>query len=112
MQSVHASALIPLADLFISAVGYNSFHEAIYGQVPTIFIPQMASFMDDQRARAKAAADREVSILIEPWEHLSLTKKIDDCLAGGSEKLRENLRGLNLPAAGNLDASRHILEVL
>lgn len=112
VQSVHASALIPLADLFISAVGYNSFHEAIYGQVPTIFIPQMASFMDDQRARGKAAADREVAILVEPWELLSLTQMIDDCLAGRSEMLRANLRGLNLPAPGTAAASQHILEVL
>lgn len=112
VQSVHASALIPLADLFISAVGYNSFHEAIYGQVPTIFIPQMASFMDDQRARGKAAADREVAILIEPWELLSLTQVIDDCLAGRSDSLRANLRGLNLPAPGTAAASQHILEVM
>ncbi len=110
VQSVHASALIPLADLFISAVGYNSFHEAIYGQVPTIFIPQMASFMDDQRARGKAAADREIAVLVEPWELLSLTQKIDECLAGKSETLRRNLRGLNLPAPGTTAASQHILE--
>lgn len=112
VQSVHASALIPLADLFVSAIGYNSFHEAIYGQVPTIFVPQMASFMDDQRARGRAAADRDVAVLIEPWELLSLTLAIDECLEGRGALLRENLRGLNLPEPGISAAAEHILEVI
>lgn len=112
VQSVHASVLLPLADLFISAIGYNSFHEAIYGQIPTIFIPQMASFMDDQRARGQAAADREIAVLIEPWEILSLTKAIDDCLAERGAVLRKNLSGLNLPQSGAAAAARHILECI
>jgi UDP:flavonoid glycosyltransferase YjiC (YdhE family) len=112
VQSIHASALIPLADLFISAIGYNSFHEAMYGQVPTIFIPQMASFMDDQRARGKAAADRELALLIEPWELLSLTHAIDDCLGERGPKLREKLRSLNLPEPGSRAAAQQILEVV
>ena len=111
VQSVHASALIPLADLFISAIGYNSFHEVIYGGVPTIFIPQMASFMDDQRARGQAAADREVAMMVEPWELLTLTKRIDECLGGHSEVLRQNLRSLNLPEPGARAAAEAILEV-
>lgn len=111
VQSVHASVLLQIADLFVSAVGYNSFHEVIYGQVPTIFVPQMASFMDDQRARCKAAADREVAIMVEPWELLTLTKKIDECLAGLSDVLRNNLRGLNLPEPGIRAAAQSILEI-
>jgi len=111
VQSVHASVLLPVADLFISAIGYNSYHEAIYGQVPSIFIPQMASFMDDQRARGVAAADREIAILVEPWELLSLTRRIDECLDGHTEVLCKNLRGLNLPEPGARAAADKILEV-
>ncbi len=111
VQSVHASVLVQMADLFVSAIGYNSFHEALYGKVPTIFVPQMASFMDDQRARGKAAADREVAIMLEPWELLTLTKKIDECLDGQSDVLRENLRGLNLPEPGIGAAAQSILEI-
>jgi len=112
VQSIHASALIPLADLFVSAVGYNSFHEALYAGTPTIFIPQMAGFMDDQRARAKAAAERELALLIEPWELLSLTHAIDACLAGQAATLRENLRKQNLPPPGNAEAAAEIAEVI
>lgn len=110
VQSVHASVLIPIADLFISAIGYNSFHEAIYAHTPTIFVPQMAGFMDDQRARGLAAADRELALLIEPWEMLSLTKSIDDCLGDRGVQLRENLRKMNLPETGTKAAAGHILE--
>ena len=112
VQSVHASVLLPAADLFISAIGYNSYHEAISGQVPSIFIPQMASFMDDQRARGVAAAERDIAILVEPWELLTLTRRIDECLDGHSAVLRENLRGLNLPEPGARAAADSILEVV
>ena len=59
VRTHHAGVLVAAADVFVSAVGYNSFHEAIYNSVPTIFVPQMAPFMDDQRARAISAAERE-----------------------------------------------------
>lgn len=111
VQSYHASALIAAADLFISAAGYNSFHEAIYGGIPTIFIPQMAAYMDDQRARAQAASDRGLSLLVEPWETLRLTRVIDECLEGQAGELRQKLRGVNLPAIGNKAAARAIEEI-
>ncbi len=112
VQSIHASVLIPLADLFVSAIGYNSFHEAIYAKVPTVFVPQMASLMDDQRARGKAAADRELAVLVEPWELLSLTQSIDECLGEPAQALCENLRGINLPEPGAKAAALHILEMV
>ncbi|MGO4908181.1 glycosyltransferase [Pseudorhodobacter sp. W20_MBD10_FR17] len=112
VQSIHASALIPIADLFVSAAGYNSFHEALYAQTPTIFIPQMASYMDDQRARAQAAAERDVAILIEPWELLKLTQAIDDCIDWRGAALKESLRALELPEPGMHAAAKHIQEVM
>ena len=110
VQTHHASALVAAADLYVSAVGYNSFHEAMYGGIPTIFIPQMASFMDGQRARARAAAERGLSLLVEPWQTLRLTQAIDECLEGRAGDLRERLRGVNLPEPGNEAAARLIEE--
>lgn len=112
VQSIHASALIPLADLFISAAGYNAYHEVLYAQTPTIFIPQMASYMDDQRARAQAAADRGLACLVEPWELLKLTRTIDDCLDGLGRELKDTLSKQSLPEPGMQAAARHILEVI
>ena len=111
VQTYHASALIAAADLLVSAAGYNSFHEVMYGAVPTIFIPQMASYMDDQRARARAASERDLSILVEPWEVLRLGAMIDECLEGRSDEIREKLRGTNFPPLGNSLAARAIEEV-
>lgn len=111
VQSCHASALIAASDLFISAVGYNSFHEALYGGVATIFLPQMASFMDDQRARAQAASERDLALLVEPWETLRLSQAIDECLEGRAEDLRGRLRQLNLPEPGTKAAARAVEEI-
>ena len=47
-----SAALLQAADLAVSAVGYNSFHEMLYHRVPTILIPQSAEYMDDQERRA------------------------------------------------------------
>ena len=111
VRTRHASTLFHAADLFISAVGYNSFHEAVYGAIPSIFIPQMAAYMDDQRARAEAAHERNLAIKVEPWEMLSLTKVIDECLEGRSDELRDNLSRVNLPEPGAQRAARIIDEV-
>ena len=112
VQTHHAGALVSAADLFISAAGYNSFHEALYGGIPTIFVPQMAPFMDDQRARAISAAERGVALLTEPWEILRLTQLIDECLEGRQTELRSALDRLNLPEPGGAAAARAIEEVM
>lgn len=113
VKTHHASALVAAADLFISAVGYNSFHEAIYNQVPTIFIPQMAAMMDDQRARAIAAVDRGCASLVEPHEMLTLQQMITQHLDHGhAATVRANLAALSLPEPGNAQAARLIEEMI
>ena len=42
-------------DFCISAAGYNSFHELLSAGVPTLFVPNEDSEMDDQGARARFA---------------------------------------------------------
>jgi len=110
VQTRHASALLPACDLLISAAGYNSYHEVLYGAVPTVFLPQMASYMDDQRARAVSAAERGLALFAEPWETITLTRLIDECLDGRSVDLKAALRGLNLPVPGAEKAARLIEE--
>ena len=43
-------------DFAISAAGYNTFHEAVAGVLPTLFIPNNAGEMDLQEARADYGA--------------------------------------------------------
>ncbi len=111
VRTFHASVLMQAADIFISAVGYNSFHEVLYGAVPTIFIPQMAPYMDDQRARGNAAVQRGLAELVEPWEPLKLTNSIDEFLAGRAETVRETLAQFELPETGSAAAARIIEEI-
>ena len=45
-------------DLAVSAAGYNSFHELLRFGIPTLFIPNQDTALDDQQGRAQFAADR------------------------------------------------------
>jgi hypothetical protein len=112
VRTHHAGVLSAACDLAISAVGYNSFHEALYARVPTIFVPQMAAFMDDQRARARAAADRGVARLVEAHELATLDRTVTRMLdRGEAETLRAALDRLDLPAPGTQAAAACIAEV-
>ncbi len=112
VRTQHAHILAAAADLCVSAAGYNTFHEVLYNRVPTIFIPQMGPFMDDQRARARAAGDRGLATALEPEELLRLGREIDRYLDGGEgAAVRRRLAELELPAPGNARAARLIEEV-
>ena len=50
-----ASRITAAFDFMITSAGYNSFHEAILHQIPTIFVPNEAAEMDRQILRTKHA---------------------------------------------------------
>ena len=112
VKTHHASALVAACDLYISAVGYNSFHEAMYNRIPTIFMAQMNAFMDDQRSRAMAAVSRDLADIVEPHEMMSLAAKVGEFLDGGrAEEIRSRLAQIELPQPGNLAAAKMIMEI-
>ena len=47
------------------AGGYNSYHEAIAFALPTLFIPNLDTGMDDQLARVKAGQDANACLVLE-----------------------------------------------
>ncbi len=51
------SRLYRAFDFVISAAGYNSYHELIAYGVPALFVPNTATALDDQVARARYAAE-------------------------------------------------------
>lgn len=51
-------------DLLITAPGYNAFHESVYGGIPTIFVPNEASEMDDQYLRAAYAQSSGLGLVM------------------------------------------------
>ena len=112
VKTHHAPALVAAADLYVSAVGYNSFHEVVYNKVPTIFMAQMAAYMDDQHSRAMSAVNRGCADIVAPEEMLSLRTKISDFLDGGrSGEIRAALSELTLPEPGNAEAAALIMEL-
>jgi hypothetical protein len=68
---VHVVREFPLSrrfrafDLAVSAAGYNSFHELLRFGIPTLFIPKLTTALDDQRGRARFAADTGLAHILE-----------------------------------------------
>ncbi|WP_068316377.1 glycosyltransferase [Polycladidibacter hongkongensis] len=109
VKTHHALPLIKSCDLLVSAVGYNTFHDVLYNAIPTLFVPQMASFMDDQAARATTASEAGLALDVEPTDFESLTYKIDEGLCPQTQaSLTSALQSFNLPERGNQAAAEII----
>lgn len=57
--------LLPAFDAVVAASGYNSFHELLHFRVPSLFLPNMETALDDQVARARWAQDNGVALCLE-----------------------------------------------
>ncbi|MFZ5708250.1 MAG: glycosyltransferase [Pseudomonadota bacterium] len=111
VETSRAAELAAAADFVVSAAGYNSFHELIYNGVPAIFVPQMAPYMDDQAARAEAAARRGLALCVAAENLLDLARSVQDLLAGRGDALRLALAAADLPDPGTAQAARIIAEM-
>jgi UDP:flavonoid glycosyltransferase YjiC (YdhE family) len=62
-ERVRAVSLYPISrylsavDLAFAAAGYNSFHELVGAGVPTAFVPNLSTQLDDQLGRARWAEE-------------------------------------------------------
>lgn len=52
-------------DLVVSASGYNSFHELIAFAIPSVFVPNRETALDDQVSRARFAAAAGAALIVE-----------------------------------------------
>jgi len=106
VKTKHALELCQASDLVVSAVGYNSFNEVLYHKIPTIFIPQMASYMDDQERRARAASDRDLAVTLRANELLMLHREVALFLdSGKAADIRKNLAAFEFPKVGTQAAA-------
>jgi UDP:flavonoid glycosyltransferase YjiC (YdhE family)/glycosyltransferase involved in cell wall biosynthesis len=64
-------------DLVVSAAGYNSFHEQIRFAIPTVFLPNTQTRLDDQVGRARFAASSGVALAVENPESPELEQVLD-----------------------------------
>lgn len=63
-------------DVIVGASGYNSFHENLLSNTPTLFIPNLQTGVDDQRARARAAERAGAALVLESPERSSCARAI------------------------------------
>jgi UDP-N-acetylglucosamine--N-acetylmuramyl-(pentapeptide) pyrophosphoryl-undecaprenol N-acetylglucosamine transferase len=63
-------------DFAILAGGYNSFHEAISFNLPTVFIPNKSTGMDNQTLRVKAGVKAGACLMVEEENHPELKAAI------------------------------------
>jgi UDP:flavonoid glycosyltransferase YjiC (YdhE family) len=64
-------------DLTVSAAGYNSYHEQIGFGVPTVFLPNTATRLDDQVGRARFAAAAGAALIVEDPGSPELERVLD-----------------------------------
>lgn len=70
-------------DLAVSAAGYNSFHELLRFGVPTLFLPNLHTALDDQRARARYAAEQGWAHSLDRPEPHTMGKLLEDLIDNG-----------------------------
>lgn len=108
----HAALVAGAADLFVTAVGYNSFHEALYNKVPALLVPQEATGLDDQLRRAEAAHEAGLAALLRAERVSMMERTLTRLLDGGrAEDLRAALLRAELPSPGNAAAAALIEEM-
>jgi UDP:flavonoid glycosyltransferase YjiC (YdhE family) len=88
-NDVHVVREFPLSrrfaafDIAVSAAGYNSFHELLRFGVPTLFIPNRDTALDDQLGRARFASDHGLGHLLEHVSVNAATPLLCDLLERG-----------------------------
>jgi hypothetical protein len=93
--SVHVVRDFPLSrrfrafDLAVSAAGYNSFHELLRFGVPTLFIPNHDTALDDQQGRAQFAADRGLAHMLGAVSVGAATLLLGDLLERGQHMVAD-----------------------
>lgn len=95
-------------DFAISAAGYNTFHELIQFQIPTLFIPNLYTQIDDQKRRVMNLENKGASLRLQNSEELEdkLQQLIDK-----KELLKKNISHYQMEN-GALKAARIVYDAL
>jgi UDP:flavonoid glycosyltransferase YjiC (YdhE family) len=102
------SAFFPAFDLAFMASGYNSFHEALSLELPTMFIPNLSTKLDDQGARASYAAASHTGVVWDGHDEAALDRGLQALIDPvGRELFRANMAKLH-QASGAAETARVI----
>ena len=114
-SDVHVVREFPLSrrfrafDLAVSASGYNSFHELLRFGIPTLFIPNQETALDDQEGRARFASDKGLAHMLERVSVDAATPLVDDLLQRG-QVMVANVRSVDR-GNGAADAAAYLRTV-
>ena len=92
-------------DVAVSAAGYNSFHELLRFEIPTLFIPNRQTALDDQQARARFATQNGLAHSLDVVTPDAARLRFIDLLEHGPAmvaRVRELDRGNGARAAATL----------
>lgn len=95
-------------DFAISACGYNSFHELLFLEVPTIFIPNMNTQADDQYARAMIAQDLGVGIVVTDIGDEQFESAITRLYTNRNQQEKQQKRDSLCTVSGAMEAAKLI----
>ncbi|MDO5739139.1 MAG: glycosyltransferase [Ornithinimicrobium sp.] len=90
-DGVHLVRHFPLSEHFlafdqvVAAAGYNSFHESLRFGVPTVFVPNDQTSLDDQGARARHAHEQGWALSTPTLTGGRAEAVIDELLARGTD---------------------------
>src|SRR5690606_5154986 len=96
-------------DYAVVAAGYNSFHETLRFGVPALFVPNDATSLDDQVARAEHAAGRGWALSARTLTDGRAPELVRELLGRGPE-LAARARAED-PGNGAVDAASELMRV-
>ncbi len=92
------SRYLAAVDLAVAAAGYNSFHELVGFGVPTAFVANTTTGMDDQPARARWAAAAGVGLDVPALDAAGVLRVVSELGdAGCRAQMRASLAGVHQP---------------
>jgi UDP:flavonoid glycosyltransferase YjiC (YdhE family) len=97
-------------DLAVSAAGYNSLHELLRFGVPTLFIPNLDTSLDDQRARARYVAEQRFACAVDTADPAQVGRALDELLGNG-EKMKARVAEVD-PGNGAAEVMRHVEQLI
>lgn len=112
-DDVHVVREFPLSrhfhafDVAISACGYNSFHELLRFGIPTLFVPNRSTALDDQAARGQFAARSGIAYSVDEVAEEQAVLLLGELLERGHEIVAKT-RALD-PGNGAAEAAAAIM---
>lgn len=99
-------------DAAVSATGYNSFHEWMSLGLPTVWIPNEHTSVDDQLARARFAHELGAGVLARDGDDSSIRESVRKIVdPGARHEMKQSMRVLGRPT-GAREAADLIAQLL